>query len=219
MHNLLALGAGILSSNSIPGVHLLFREGRRTACIGLKSISTIVMSSNTSATPGEVIIPKDEVLISRLLTSNFGDYILWLCCRCVSEAHLALPGNGPQSSRASLGPGQHAAGSRGANCARRCERLLPSVCHWLLRGHEVQSAPKIVLLTLGCNGRHNEWTLQRFRSLWTLPLSRCHPKGTVSADYLLQLLAWKRRFLCHPPLHSVAFSPPAPFVLGSTWKI
>lgn len=76
MHNLLALGAGILSSNSIPGVHLLFREGRRTACTGLKSISTIVMSSNTSATLGEVIIPKDEVLISRLLTSNFGDYIL-----------------------------------------------------------------------------------------------------------------------------------------------
>lgn len=26
MRNLLALGAGILSSNSIPGVHLLFRE-------------------------------------------------------------------------------------------------------------------------------------------------------------------------------------------------
>lgn len=49
-----------------------------------------------------------------------------------------------------------------ANCARGRDWLLPSICRWLLRGHEVQSAPKIALLTLGCNDRHNEWTLQRF---------------------------------------------------------
>lgn len=103
MCNLLVIWAGILSSNSIPPPHLLFSTRRLRISLHrpqehLHHCHPPQCCSKTTATLGKVIIQNDEALISHLLTSNFGDYILQSCSRCASEAHLASPGNGPQSS-------------------------------------------------------------------------------------------------------------------------
>lgn len=166
------------------------------------------MSSNAAATLAQVIIPNDEVLISRLSTSNFGDYILWLCSRCASEAHLALPGNGPQSSHSSP---TEASAPQAPRC-KLCQETPLASPIYLSLAFKVQSAPKLALLTRGCNDRHNEWTLRR------LGVSKlCHftaaTQETVSADDLLPLQVWNQSFLCDPPLRLLPFSPPASFVL------
>lgn len=93
IHHLLVLVPGILSPNSIPPLHLLFQraEGiyKSDRAFSILSFSLkkkekekekrSSSQSWTTAAPGEIIIQNYDALISRLLKSNFGDYILCLC--------------------------------------------------------------------------------------------------------------------------------------------
>lgn len=112
------------------------------------------MSSNTSATPAEVIIPSVEgahlsplnipilVITSCDCAAGVPPKLIWH--RLVMDHGLRIP---------APVPGERAAGSAVQTVPGDASGLLPSIRHWLLRGHEVQSAPKIALLTLGCNGK------------------------------------------------------------------
>lgn len=91
IHHLLVLVPGILSPNSIPPLHLLFQRAEgiyksdsafSILSFSLKKKEKEKRSSSqswTTAAPGEIIIQNYDALISRLLKSNFGDYILCLC--------------------------------------------------------------------------------------------------------------------------------------------
>lgn len=134
-HLLLALRPGILSPDLIPTLHLLSQEAGGQGMYVWKSIFTSFTKrrwwwwrrrrsfsqSWTSATPGEIIIQNYNAVISQLLKSNFGDYILWLCSLSVLQKLIWHRQVMDYSLYILTTPTWVHRRLQGANCARRCD--------------------------------------------------------------------------------------------------